>query len=138
MAGSIRDVENKLSDLGIIPVSTVHFGFKNVAFQFPKPRSSGLYILRIAACGTNHLNFLIVTDEKCLRLEPQRFAKLSYKKKYLDDTIAKWCHPLMYSVIVGDDKTGICCVQTCFKMLNQFLTENKDQTSLFRRRQPFF
>jgi hypothetical protein len=125
MAGSIEDVERE-ARLRAIEPKLIHFGFKHINFQLPTC-VDGVYILRIAACGKNHLNLILVTKEKCIRLEPQKFSNLMYFSKSLDRKLKSWAGKRMYSVAFGQDRTGTRCVETCFTMLDSIVTENTNQ-----------
>jgi hypothetical protein len=125
MGASIEDIEREMRARDIEP-KLIHFGFKRVDFQLP-PCVDGVFALRIAACGKNHLNIVVVSKEKCIRLEPQKFSKMMYCSKRLDRNLKHWCNHRMYRVHIGNDKTGTMCVKTCFEMLdNLFKTQIKN------------
>ena len=120
MAGSSQDIVEKLEARGHVVGQMIHFGFKRSAFQLPNEALCGVYPVRVSARGVNHLNLLVVSRSDCLRLEPQRFASMTYRASSLDSSIGAWCakHGKTYRVVTGHDRTGVRCVETCLEMLD--------------------
>jgi len=128
MSGS-DDIAALLDARGLQRGEMIHFGFRNAVFQLPADAAPRVYPVRVSASGANHLNLLVVTGDACVRLEPQRFARLTYRADRLDARLAVWSAAmgLAYRVETGDDKTCRACVAECFSMLDRLTGDARNR-----------
>ena len=125
MSASAEDIAARLVSRGLACGEMIHFGFKNNRFQLPTDAEPRVYPMRVSASGTNHLNLLVVSRDECVRLEPQRFASLTYRAGKLDARLERWssARRLVYRLETGDDKTCRNCVAVCLSMLDRLIAE---------------